>query len=129
MDTGAESVETDVDVFIATVDLLDVVDGAGAFGREGGDEEGDSGADVRGKHLSGSQPEFVVVSDDDGTMRIAENDLSPHVDQFVCEEETALEHLLMDQTTSMTESRSGVSPGHGASAIVIIEPSRKDSIW
>ena len=101
MYTGAESVETDVDVFIAPVDLLDVADGAGTLGRHSGDEEGDSGADVGGKHLSGSQPEFVVVSDDDGTMRIAENDLSPHVDQFVCEEETALEHLLMDQNAAL----------------------------
>ena len=32
-------------------------------------------------------------------------------------------------TTSITDSRSGVSPGHGASARVMIEPSRKDSIW
>ena len=45
--TGAESVETDVDVFIAPVDLLDVAYGAGTLGRHSGDEEGDSGADVR----------------------------------------------------------------------------------
>ena len=32
------------------------------------------------------------------------------------------------QTTSSTLSKSGVSPGQGASAIVMIEPSMKDSI-
>ena len=33
-------------------------------------------------------------------MRIAKNDLRSHVDQFVDKEETAFEHLLMDQHTA-----------------------------
>ena len=39
----------------------------------------------------------MVMSDNYGTMRVAKNDLRPHVDQFVHKEQTAFEHLLMNK--------------------------------
>ena len=46
-----ESAKSLIDTLIATVDLLDVVDDACAFGRHGGDEHGNAGADVGRVHV------------------------------------------------------------------------------
>ena len=39
----------------------------------------------------------MVVADDRGAVRVAEDDLRPHVDQLVDEEQTAFEHFLVNQ--------------------------------
>ena len=68
-------------------------------------------------------------------MRVAQDNLGTHIYQLVDEEQTALEHLLMYQYRAAslsshhdeTERRSGVSPGHGASAKVRMVPSMNES--
>ena len=40
---------------------------------------------------------MMVVADDNGAVRVAEDDLRAHVDEFVDEEESAFEHLLMEE--------------------------------
>ena len=45
-DVGAEFAEAGLDVFVAAVDAFGVEDVRLALCREGGDEEGDAGADV-----------------------------------------------------------------------------------
>jgi len=94
---GADGVEAVLDVGVATVDLVDMVDAAGALGTHGGDEHGDTGTDIGTGHVVVLELARVVVADDDGTVRVAEDDLGTHVNQFVHEEETTLEHLLVDQ--------------------------------
>ena len=43
----------------------------------------------------------MVVSDDHGAVRVAENYLGTHIDETVRKEKTALEHLLMDEHTAL----------------------------
>jgi len=121
--------ESSFDVFVSAVNLLDVADHADTVGGHGGDEQGDAGADVGAGHLGAVEFHLVVVSDDDGTVRVAEDDLGAHVDEFIDEEEAAFEHLLMDehgtfglggddeqnaqQVGRETRPR-GVGDGHGA---------------
>ena len=94
---GAEGVEALLDVLVAAVDLCDVGDAAGAVGREGSDEQGDAGADVGAGHTACAQPDLAVVAYDDGTVRVAEDDLCAHVDELVDEEQAAFEHLLVEE--------------------------------
>ena len=42
----------------------------------------------------------MVVSDYYGTVRVAKDDLSTHVDELVYKEQAAFEHLLVDQYAS-----------------------------
>ncbi len=42
----------------------------------------------------------MVMTYHHGTVRVAEDDLRTHIDQFIHEEETALEHLLMEEHTA-----------------------------
>ena len=94
-DLGTQSVETALDVLIATVDLCNVVDAACALGTHCGNEQSDTGTYVGACHSAGAQLSFAVVTHDDASMRVAEDDLGTHVNQFVDEEQAALEHLLM----------------------------------
>ena len=121
-------------IFITSVYLVYVVDNGYTFGAKGGYQQGYACTYIGRGHIVGSEPKFSVVSDDDSTVRVAKYYLCPHIDEFVHEKESALEHFLVYQdtafvaTTSITLSRSGVSPGQGASAMVIMEPSINDSI-
>ena len=45
-----QGVQALVDILVAALDLVAVVDDAGAVGGEGGDEQGDAGADVGRGH-------------------------------------------------------------------------------
>ena len=92
-----EGIQSFLDVLIAAVYLSDIVDATGAVGSEGRDEQGDTCTDVRTRHASCTQPFLMVVTNDNGAMRVAEDYLCTHVYQFVNEEQTALEHLLMDE--------------------------------
>ena len=96
-DFCAEGIETLVDVFVAAVDLVDVVDAGGAFGTHGSDEQGDAGADVGAGHVGMTQLVLVIDADNGGAVGIAEDNLCAHVDELIDEEETRLEHLLMDE--------------------------------
>ena len=128
-DGCAEGGEPALDVLVAPVYLLDVADHAHALCRHGGDEQCDAGADVGRGHLGAVQLHLVVVSDDDGAVGVAEDDLCAHVDELVDEEEAALEHLLMDehgafglggddeedaQQVGREAGPGGVGDGHGA---------------
>ena len=46
----------------------------------------------------------VIVTDYYRAVRIAEDDLRAHVDEFIHEEQTALKHLLMNQYGSLSLS-------------------------
>ena len=94
---GADGVETGFDVFVATVDLVDVVDFAGTFGTHGGDEHSDSGADIGAGHVVVLELARVVMAYYDCSVRVAEDDLCAHVDQFIHEEEARFEHLLVNE--------------------------------
>ena len=96
-DACAEGVEPQVDVLVSAVNLADVLNRRDAVGRHGGDEQRHAGADVGRGHARGPQPDAVVVADDRGAVRVAEDNLRPHVDELVDEEEAALEHLLVDE--------------------------------
>ena len=43
----------------------------------------------------------MVMTYDHGTMRITKNDLRAHVDEFINKEQTALEHLLMNEHATL----------------------------
>ena len=109
---------------------------ADAVGAHGGYQQSNAGTDIRGRHIAATQFETVIMSDYYGAVRVAQNDLCSHVYQFVHKEEAAFKHLLMNQHAAFRlcgnyqqyAQQSGVSPGQGASAIVMIEPSMKDSI-
>ena len=92
---GTQSVESALDVLIATVNLGYVVDAACALGTHSGNEQSDTGTYVGACHSAGAQLSFAVVSHDDASVWVAQNDLCTHVNEFVDEEQTALEHLLM----------------------------------
>ena len=74
-----------------------VVNAAGAARAEGGYEQGDARADVGAGHAAGAQAFLAVVAYHDGPVWVAEDYLRAHVDQFVNEEQAALEHLLVEQ--------------------------------
>ena len=84
-------------MFVAAVDLTDVVDAARSLGAHGSYQQGDAGADVGAGHSSGMQLSLMVMAHDDGTMWVAQDNLRPHVDEFIDEEQAALEHLLVDE--------------------------------
>ena len=41
------------------------------------------------------------MADDDGAVRVAQDDLGTHVNEFVHKEESALKHLLMNQDAAV----------------------------
>ena len=94
---GSQCVEPVLDVLVAAVYLLDIVDAADALGTEGGDEQGYAGTDVGTGHASATELQLAVVTHDDGTVGVAENDLRTHIDELVDEEQAALEHLLVEE--------------------------------
>ena len=99
-DFCAERVESGFDVLVAAVDLCDVGDAARAIGRECGDEQGDSCADVRAGHSATAKLNLSVVTDDDGAVRVAEDDLCAHIDEFIDEKQATFKHFLMDEHRS-----------------------------
>src|SRR5690554_782195 len=97
LDFGADGVQSGIDVLVASVDLLDVVDGADSFGAEGGDEQGYTGANIGRCHGNTAQRHLAIEPDDGGAVRIAEDDLRAHVDEFIDEKQSAFEHFLVNQ--------------------------------
>lgn len=78
----------------------------------------------------------MVVAYDDSPMRIAQYDLGSHIYEFVYEKQTAFKHLLMYEHTALAlgsdhqkyAQQVGSETEYGASARVMMEPSRKDSM-
>ncbi len=108
-DAGAEGVEFFVDVLVAAVDLADVVDGAGALGAHGGDEEAHAGADVGG--FEGCAVELAFADDDDAVW-VAEDDFSAHGVEGVDEEHAAFEHFFEEQNAAVALGGDGDGDGH-----------------
>ena len=94
---GTQCVEAVFDVLISTVYLCDIGDTAGSVGAHGCYQQGDSGTDIRTRHSACTERELMVVTYHHGTMRVAKDDLSTHVDELVYKEEPALKHLLVNQ--------------------------------
>ena len=72
-DSCADGIQSLFNVLITPVYLLDVVE----------------------------QAETVVMTDDDGAVRVAQDDLRPHVDELVHEEQAAFKHLLVDEHAAL----------------------------
>jgi hypothetical protein len=53
--------------------------------------------DIRARHADRAKWLLEIVADHQGPVRVAQDDLRAHVDQFVREEQAALEHLLVDE--------------------------------
>ena len=87
-------------MFITAVYLLDIVDAACALGAHGCYQQGDTGSDIRTRHATASERDLTVVTNDNCTVGIAEDNLCTHVDQLVDKEQAALEHLLVEQHTA-----------------------------
>ncbi len=110
-DMCAQGVEAAFDVFVAAVYLLDVVYGGGALGAHGGKEHGNTGADIGAHKACGLQGDAMIMADDNGAVRIAEDDLGAHVYEAVNEEQPALEHLLVDEDAAF--ALGGYDQHHG----------------
>lgn len=78
-DFGAESVEAFVYVFVASVDLLNIADGACPFSAKRRDKQGDARSDVRRTHVCRAQRGLFRKSDYRSPVRVAEYDLRSHV--------------------------------------------------
>ena len=96
-----EGVETDIDVFVATVYLVDVADHTGTLRGHCCNEKGDTCTDIRRCHLSGTELITVVMAHYHCPVRIAEDNLRTHVNELVNKEEAALEHLLVDEHATL----------------------------
>ena len=94
---SAEGVEAGFDIFVATVDLVDVVNAAGAFGTHSCNKHSYTGTNIGAGHVVMLELTRVVMPHHNRSMRVAEDDLRAHVNQFVHKEETRFEHLLMDK--------------------------------
>ena len=84
-------------MFVTAVYLLDIVDAACTLGTHGGNQQGDTCTDIWARHTTSTQGDFPIVTHDHSTVRIAEDNLCTHVNEFIDEEQTALKHLLMEE--------------------------------
>src|ERR1700730_9299098 len=102
-DRSAERVEALIDALVASLDLPDVVDEAGSFGAESGEEQRHSGSDVGRFEERSAETGWAV---NEGTMRVAEHDSGAHRRQLVDEEHARLKHLFVheDQTLALCRS-------------------------
>src|SRR3954469_16373927 len=89
----AEGIQSLLDPFVAAIDLVNVVDHALALRAERREQERHAGPDVGAGDLRTRES---IAADDDGAVRVAEDDARAHLNQFVREEEPRLEHLLED---------------------------------
>lgn len=93
----AQKSQTSLNIFVASVDLFDIADDACAVGGECCDEQGDAGANVGRRHAGCAETDAVVVTYDDGAVRVAQDNLCSHVDEAVHKEEAAFEHFLVNE--------------------------------
>ena len=97
---SSQSVESGFYVLISAVDLCDVVNATCALCAECGDEQSDSGADIRTRHTACTQLNIAVVTHDYAAVRVAEYNLCTHIYELVDEEESTFEHLLVNKYRS-----------------------------
>src|SRR5690606_33686970 len=93
----AQRLQPSVDVLIPAIDLVDIGDLAGTAGRKRGNEEGDTGADIRRRHFDSAKLLLSVEPNNGRPVRVAENDLGAHVDEFIDKEQPAFKHFLVDK--------------------------------
>ena len=84
-------------MLVATINLEGIVDMAGTLGGEGGNQQGNPGANIRRGHAYPPQWMFVIQAYHGRPVRVAQYDLSPHVNEFVHKEQATFEHFLMNQ--------------------------------
>ena len=75
----SQSVESGFYVLISAVDLCDVVNTTCALCAECGDEQSDSGADIRARHAACTQLNIAVVTYNYAAVRVAEYNLCTHI--------------------------------------------------
>ncbi len=98
LDAGAEIAQALVDALVAAVDLADVADLAAALGAERGQQHRHAGADVGRLHALAAQP---PRAGDDRPVRVAHDDVGPHQDQLVGEDQAVLEHPLVHEDRAL----------------------------
>ena len=96
----SQSVESGFYVLISAVYLCDVVNATCALCAECGDEQSDSSADIRARHAACTQLNIAVMTYDYAAVRVAEYNLCAHIYELVDEEESTLEHLLVNKYRS-----------------------------
>ena len=74
-----------------------MVNATGAFGTHGSDEHSDTGADIGRGHGMVLELTLMVMANNNRTVRVAEDDLCTHINQFIDKEETRFEHLLVNE--------------------------------
>ena len=134
--TRSQCIETMLDIFIAPVDLRDIVYTTFPICTHGSDKQGNPCTNIGAAHPSSPERLGLAMTYDNGAVGVAKDDLGAHVNELINKKQPALKHFLVEKhaalacvaTVMSTDSRSGVSPGHGASASVMIEPSINDSI-
>src|SRR5437870_9026264 len=77
---GSKWVQPLLNALVSAIDLMDVVDRALALGAERGEEQRHSGTDVGTGDLRADEP---VATDDDGPVRIAQDDPRSHRSELV----------------------------------------------
>src|SRR3954447_19520952 len=80
----AEGIQSLLDPLVSAIDLVNVVDHALALRAERREQQRHSGANVGAGDLRARES---IAADDDGAVRIAENDARSHLNQLVGEEE------------------------------------------
>src|SRR5437764_9684623 len=92
-DPRPDGVQSLLDPLVSPIDLMNVVDDALPLRAERGEQQRHAGADVGAGDLRAVE---AIAADDDGAVRIAQDDARPHGDELVGEEEARLEHLPED---------------------------------
>ena len=91
-----QCIQAMLNVLVTSVYLFDIADEAGAIGTHGGNQQGDTGTDIRARHPATTQLALEVVAKDTGTVWVAEGNLSTHITQANEEDQQTLKHLLKE---------------------------------
>ena len=122
-DFGTQRIEALVDVLVAAVDLLDVVDDGCTVGRHGCDQEGYPCANVWRGHFDATEGVLAIQPDHCSAVRVTEDDLCAHVDQFVYKEQAGFKHFLVYEHGSLR-----LSSGHQDDGQEVRREARPDLI-
>ena len=89
-------------MFVAAIDLVDMIDAGCSLGRHSRDKHRYTRADIRRSHVIMLELPHVIVTDYHSAVRVAQNNLRPHIEEFIYEEQPTLEHLLMNQYRTLS---------------------------